>query len=385
MSAIDMYGDCIERAPERAEAYYKRANVLNGLGRLECRARGLRSRDTVSILPTHYALCNRGSVLERLERLRRGACKLRSRDRVGSERCSDALQPRLGAQGAQDVRRGACELRYGHRSQRRFCRGYVNRGSVLKDLERYEEALVSYETALGLNSNFAEAHLNRGHVLQELRRHEAAIESFERAIALRANCREAYYGRGVSLHVRKRWIKRGATSTRQLRSSRVLPLRTIVGVIYWRTSVVTTRPPSITSRQPSWRRMLRVTWVWRRAPFACKRFDLAIASLDKAMLLEPDGQYLLGMPPCDQDASGRWDGLDEDLGRIARGVSEGKRVCTPMMLAALMDSPALQRSAAEMFGSGPGSMVRAGRGSGESESPQNLLHIFAVPDRRRFE
>src|ERR1700733_4861524 len=32
--AIAMYGDCIERAPERAEAYYKRANVLNGLGRL---------------------------------------------------------------------------------------------------------------------------------------------------------------------------------------------------------------------------------------------------------------------------------------------------------------------------------------------------------------
>src|ERR1700728_564134 len=33
--AIELYGQCVEREPERAEAYYKRANALNGLGRLE--------------------------------------------------------------------------------------------------------------------------------------------------------------------------------------------------------------------------------------------------------------------------------------------------------------------------------------------------------------
>ena len=55
-------------APERADAYYKRANSLNGLGRFEA-ALGDYDR-AIDFNPAYvYALCNRGSVLERLGRL----------------------------------------------------------------------------------------------------------------------------------------------------------------------------------------------------------------------------------------------------------------------------------------------------------------------------
>ena len=37
--AIELYSTCIGQAPERAEAYYKRANALNGLGRSRRRSR----------------------------------------------------------------------------------------------------------------------------------------------------------------------------------------------------------------------------------------------------------------------------------------------------------------------------------------------------------
>ena len=45
----------------------------------------------------------------------------------------------------------------------------------------------------------------------------------------------------------------------------------------------------------------------------------------------------------------RWDGLDEDLERIAKGVSERRPICPPLMLAALLDSPELLRLSAEVF------------------------------------
>ena len=45
----------------------------------------------------------------------------------------------------------------------------------------------------------------------------------------------------------------------------------------------------------------------------------------------------------------RWDGLDEDLERIAKGVGERRLICVPLVLAALMDSPELLRLSAEIF------------------------------------
>ena len=345
--AIAMYGDCIERAPERAEAYYKRANVLNGLGQLNA---ALEDYDrAISLNPSYaHAFCNRGSVLERLERLDEAlasydrAIELDPRDALTHYNRGSVLKELERFEEALASYDTAIEVNGD------FAEAYVNRGSVLKDLERFEEALVSYETAIGLNSNFAEAHLNRGHLLQELRRHEAAIESFERAIALRPIA-QAYYGRGVSLHVRKRLDQ----ARRDFNEA--IALQPDFAAAYYsrgnlladigRHDEAAVDYLKATELAPDAARYLGLA----SCAVRLKRFDLAIASLDKAMLLEPDGKYLLGISRATKMQAGRWDGLDEDLERIARGVSEGRPVCSPMTLAALMDSPALQRSAAEIF------------------------------------
>jgi predicted O-linked N-acetylglucosamine transferase (SPINDLY family) len=80
-----------------------------------------------------------------------------------------------------------------------------------------------------------------------------------------------------------------------------------------------------------------------------KRFDRAISSFDRAMALEPEGKYLLGASRSAKMQACRWDGLGEDLERIAKGLSAGRPICEPLILAALMDSPELLRSAAEIF------------------------------------
>jgi len=85
--AIELYGQCVEREPERAEAYYKRANALNGLGRLEPALedydRAIRFQAFLTLMPS----ATEGLVLERLGRREEGASQLRSRDRVGSQGC----------------------------------------------------------------------------------------------------------------------------------------------------------------------------------------------------------------------------------------------------------------------------------------------------------
>jgi hypothetical protein len=109
-----------------------------------------------------------------------------------------------------------------------------------------------------------------------------------------------------------------------------------------------------------------------------KRIDLALASLDKATALDPDGKYLLGTSRSTRMQACFWEGFGADLERIAKGVSERRRICNPLVLAALIDSQrccGLQRKSSFETRS----MARAGRISGES--PKYLPHRSPGRDR----
>jgi predicted O-linked N-acetylglucosamine transferase (SPINDLY family) len=310
--AIEVYGRCVERAPDRPEVYYKRANALNALGQLEP---ALDSYDrAISLNPSYtYALCNRGSVLERLGRPDEA---LASYDRAIESNPEDALT-------------------------------HYNRGSVLK---RHADALASYERAIEIKADYAEAYVNRGNVLRELRRHEAAVASFDRAIALNPTIALAFQGRALSLHDLSRFEQALAAYNKAIALQPDLASAYVgrAGLLaeLTRYSEASTDylkaielEPTPTTYQFLATSLLRL-----------KRFDLAIDSLDKATALDPDGgYYLLGTSRSTRMHVCLWDGLGEDLERIARGVSERKPVCDPSMLASLIDSPTLLRSAAEIL------------------------------------
>jgi predicted O-linked N-acetylglucosamine transferase (SPINDLY family) len=312
--AIELYSLRAERPPASAEVYYKRANALNGLGRLDP---ALEDYDrAIGLDPGHaYALCNRGSVLERLGRPDEA---LASYDRAIELDPKDSLT-------------------------------HYNRGSVLKDLKRYEEALASYDSAIRLNGDYAEAYVNRGNVLQELRRHEAAIDSFGRALALNPAIAEAFQGRGGSQHFLKRLRPALADYNKAIALKPDL-----AGAFLNRGNLLADLDRHIEavadySKAAELKPDAGIYHCLAASLVRCKRFDLAIASLDKAGELDPDWKFALGTSRATKMHACRWDGLEADLERIAQGVRETRTVCNPMTLTALMDSSALMRSAAEIW------------------------------------
>jgi predicted O-linked N-acetylglucosamine transferase (SPINDLY family) len=312
--AIELYTLCIERAPDQAEAFYKRANALNSLGRPDP---ALADYDRAISLNSSYvyALCNRGSVLERLGRKEEA---LASYDRAIHLDPKDSLT-------------------------------HYNRGSVLKDLKRYEEALASYQAAIALNGNFAEAYVNRGNVLQELRRYEAAIDSFERALALNPTIAQAFQGRGICLHVLKRLEPALADY------NKAVALKPDLGTAYLNRGNLLAELDRHTEATADYFKACELepdpaTYQSLAASLVrIKRFDLAIASLDKATAIDPHSKYLLGTSRSTKMHACVWDGLGDDLEQIVKGVSERRPVCNPMTLASLLDSSALLRSAAEVW------------------------------------
>ena len=76
---------------------------------------------------------------------------------------------------------------------------HYNRGLTLVDLMRYEEAVASFDRALALNPGFASALNDRGNAFCWLGRLDEALASFDRALALNPDLAEAHNGRGVVL------------------------------------------------------------------------------------------------------------------------------------------------------------------------------------------
>ncbi|MEG4347204.1 tetratricopeptide repeat protein [Microcoleus sp. A003_D6] len=82
---------------------------------------------------------------------------------------------------------------------------WANRGYVLNKIKRYEEALVSYERAIQLDTNYLWAWANRGSVLYNLKRYDEALASYDREIELDANNQLAWALRGYLLYNLKRY------------------------------------------------------------------------------------------------------------------------------------------------------------------------------------
>ena len=72
---------------------------------------------------------------------------------------------------------------------------FFNRGNVLQELGRSDEALALYNRALALNPALPEIHLNRGNVLRDMNRVEEALASYQRSLALQPDSAAAHFNR----------------------------------------------------------------------------------------------------------------------------------------------------------------------------------------------
>ena len=86
-----------------------------------------------------------------------------------------------------------------------YAEGHNNRGVLLQQLRRYDEALASYDRAIALKPGYAHAHFNRGTLLKKLLRREEALASYNQALALNPRHVEACNNRGVVLQELKRY------------------------------------------------------------------------------------------------------------------------------------------------------------------------------------
>jgi len=310
---------CYERAlalkPHSAGAHYNRGLALSDLRQFEQASESYTR--AVGLEPGHaLAWNNRGGVLHQLARHEEA---LASIDRAL------ALQPKFAAAHGN---RGITLTVLGRLAEAlasfdrvlqlhpNYAEAQVHRGDILRALERFDEAVASYDRALALQPNNAEAHAHRGATLTAMGRYAEALASCDRALAIDPRCLNAHVNRGVTLHDLKRFHEALESFDQALRLG-----RRDAHVHHGRAAVLQELD----------------------AP------EQAIAGYQQAMAIDPHHRFLRGncrharMQVCD------WGGFESDQAAIIAALERGETATTPFVLLSLLDSPTLQRRAAEIY------------------------------------
>ncbi|HEY1315295.1 MAG TPA: tetratricopeptide repeat protein [Steroidobacteraceae bacterium] len=247
---------------------------------------------------------------------------------------------------------------------------YYKRANALNGLGRWELALADYDRAIALNPAYAYAFCNRGTVLERMGRWDEALGSYDRAVALNPGDFLAYYNRASVLKHLKR-LEEALSSY-----SQAIALKGDYFAAYFNRGNILKE---------------------------LERYEAAASSYTQALALDPEHKYLLGTRRQSQMQICDWSGLTADLQQLAAGLQAHKAVSAPFPLLALLESPILQRLAAQIYvreecppddslGAFPprrrGDKLRIGYFSADfRHHPVSLLsaQLFETHDRSKFD
>ena len=182
--------------------------------------------------------------------------------------------------------------------------------------QRYVEALELFNQVLKINPLHAVAYSNRGYALRELKRNDEALASYNQALVLQPDYADAYYNRGITLEELMRYEEACLSYDKAI------------------------------ALNPDYAE------AWSSRGFVLhelKRYEEAQSSFEKAYALKPESDFLFGnmlynkMKMCD------WSGIDTHLQYLVATIERREKICAPLTLLGLLDSPSLQKAAAEIF------------------------------------
>ena len=197
-----------------------------------------------------------------------------------------------------------------------FVQAHNNLGNIYKDLEQSESAIQSYTKAIEIKPDFAHAHNNLGNAFKDLENYKDAIKSYKKAIAINPNFSEAHNNLG---NVFK---DHGELGDAVKSYKKAVELNSDFAEAYYNLG-------------NTYKKL--------------NRKQKALVFLEKAGAINLNMDFILGdiltarMQFCD------WTDYSILLESLQSKIVENKKVVDPFNLLGLIDNPALQKIAAQIF------------------------------------
>jgi protein O-GlcNAc transferase len=190
-----------------------------------------------------------------------------------------------------------------------YAEAYSNLAGIMKDLGRFEEAEASYNKAIELKPDYAEAYSNLAGIMKDLGRLKEAKLYCRNAIELKPDYAEAHYNLGIILYENKQ------IHEAEISIKKAIKLKPDFAEAYYNLGVTT------------------------------KDFN----NLDKAYMLKPDMDFLLGALIHLKMNNCFWDDLPQQLNELIKKIENGEKVSAPWPLLSLLDDPGIHKKAAIIF------------------------------------
>ena len=225
---------------------------------------------------------------------------------------------------------------------------HCNLGLALIELGRPEDAIASFDKAIALEPGNAEALFGRGNALRNLQRLTDALSDYDKAIQVKPDYTEAYANRGATLCALNRLPEAGESydkaialqptaETFKSAGDYCMRLNHIEPALVLYDSAIALRPdysPAHYMRAIALRTL--------------DRYGEALASLDKAIELNPTGAYSVGERLFVKSHLCHWEGLRADCDLLESMVARGIAACNPATVLSIPHTtPALLLKCAE--------------------------------------
>jgi predicted O-linked N-acetylglucosamine transferase (SPINDLY family) len=284
----------------------------------------------------------------------------------------------------------------------------TNRSNALRALGRLQEALQDLDAALKIRPAFPEALNNRGNVLRDMRRLREALASFDAALALRPEFILAQCNRGHTLLDLKRHPEAlecfDAVLARVPDDGEALFGRA-VALLNLRQRLE--EAVAGFDRAASCGLDRVETLVGKSAALAqLKRHGEAAICLSEVVAMAPERDYVLGSLAYSRLQSLDWTDYGTLVATLRRSLSSGRKVTYPLSLLPVLDSPELSLDSARIYiadqypaDESPGPWVRHSRSASQRririayvsgdfrDHPVShlLVGVLEKHDRARFE
>lgn len=231
-----------------------------------------------------------------------------------------------------------------------YAEAYSNLGNALQALGRHEESLEHYKNAITLDPNYSDAYANQGNAYQALGRYQEALGSYERAVEVDPNCSQAFYGVSRLFLLRKQYdsalgcciqaliTKPSYQEAFSLKGQIYLQVKDYQNALAAYDELLQLNPTSCEA------------WISKGHIYSeMKEFAKAKDSFQKAFEIKPDTDFLLGtiiqndLQICD------WSSLDLEIKQLTDGIKDGKRVAIPYNLISLLDDRRQIRRSIEIY------------------------------------
>lgn len=86
-------------------------------------------------------------------------------------------------------------------------KAYANKAATLNELNRYDQAINSYDRAIALKPSSAEYYFGKGVALHKLGQYLESLTQYDQAISIKADYADAFYHKGITLYEQKKYKK----------------------------------------------------------------------------------------------------------------------------------------------------------------------------------